>query len=184
MSFLYSLDVRSERAGLYCVSLLAAVRSLILKNCVFRLCRAAPSIDLVLMTHGDLAHSGLYAYAYSHWGLTAPAYTSLPVQAMARVAATEDVEGVRDEEAVDPEISEPEQDGIANGVMSPHEASEPQEKERAPTPQNSTSSSNPKKRKYVATVQEVHEAFDSVNVLRYSQPCHLQGIVFDSFLSL
>ncbi|KAI0682693.1 beta-lactamase-like protein [Cytidiella melzeri] len=36
----------------------------------------------------------LYAYAYSNWGLTAHAYTTLPVQAMARVAATEDVEGV------------------------------------------------------------------------------------------
>jgi len=27
----------------------------------------------------------------------------------------------------------------------------------------------------VATIQEVHEAFDSVNTLRYSQPTHLQG---------
>ncbi len=31
--------------------------------------------------------------------------------------------------------------------------------------------------RYIATLQEVHDAFDSVNVLRYSQPCHLQGIL-------
>jgi len=32
-----------------------------------------------------------------------------------------------------------------------------------------------KKRKFVATIHEVNEAFDSVNTLRYSQPTHLQG---------
>ena len=31
------------------------------------------------------------------------------------------------------------------------------------------------KRKFVATIHEVNEAFDSVNTLRYSQPTHLQG---------
>jgi cleavage and polyadenylation specificity factor subunit 2 len=31
------------------------------------------------------------------------------------------------------------------------------------------------KRKFVATIHEVSEAFDSVNTLRYSQPTHLQG---------
>ena len=37
--------------------------------------------------------------------------------------------------------------------------------------------SSPKrpKRKFVATIHEVNEAFDSVNTLRYSQPTHLQG---------
>ena len=53
------------------------------------------------MSHGDLQHTGLYAYAYSRWGLTAPAYTTLPVQAMARIAATEDVEGVLKATAVE-----------------------------------------------------------------------------------
>ena len=32
-----------------------------------------------------------------------------------------------------------------------------------------------RKRKFVATIHEVNEAFDSVNTLRYSQPTHLQG---------
>ena len=31
------------------------------------------------------------------------------------------------------------------------------------------------RRKFVATIHEVNEAFDSVNTLRYSQPTHLQG---------
>lgn len=142
--------------------------------------RAAPSIDLVLISHGDLAHSGLYAYAYSHWGLTAPAYTTLPVQAMARVAATEDVEGIRDEEAVDPEVPDAEEeqaedsvspDAAANGAMDIEDTTDAAR--RSASPKASTPPSG--KRKYVATVQQVHEAFDSVNGLRYSQPCHLQG---------
>jgi len=32
------------------------------------------------------------------------------------------------------------------------------------------------KRKFVATIHEVNEAFDSVSTLRYSQPTHLQGM--------
>jgi cleavage and polyadenylation specificity factor subunit 2 len=31
------------------------------------------------------------------------------------------------------------------------------------------------KPKYVATPQEVHDSFDAVNTLRYSQPAHLSG---------
>ncbi|KAJ6598875.1 beta-lactamase-like protein [Mycena vulgaris] len=60
----------------------------------------APTVDLVLLSHGDLAHCGLYAYAYSRWNLKAPTYTSLPVQAMGRIATTEDIEGIRDEEDI------------------------------------------------------------------------------------
>jgi cleavage and polyadenylation specificity factor subunit 2 len=75
---------------------------------------------------------------------------------MARIATTEDVEGIRDEE-------DPGDDGTtrldADGSV---------EVER---PGAQTSSG-----KYIATTQEVHDAFDSVNTLRYSQPTHLQGI--------
>lgn len=116
-------------------------------------------MDLVLLSHGDLAHSGLYAYAYSRWELKAPTYTSLPVQAMARMAALEDVEGVRDEEDVDPQPEE----------YSNEEGTEMAEDTENATPKPSLQG------KYVATTIEVHEAFDSINTLRYSQPCHLQG---------
>ncbi|OJA09308.1 hypothetical protein AZE42_03126 [Rhizopogon vesiculosus] len=120
----------------------------------------APDIDLVLLSHGDLAHSGLYAYAYCHWDLRAPCYTTLPVQATARIATMEDVEGIRDEQEVDVIEEENNESVVA-------EETESMER-RSPILKN-----EPKK--FVATVQEVHEAFDAVNTLRYSQPTHLQG---------
>lgn len=132
--------------------------------------RYAPQIDLVLLSHGDLAHSGLYAYAYAHWGLAAPAYTTLPVQAMARIAATEDVEGIRDEQDFNDEPAATSEDHMDDGVEGRENSTEKQARSATPEPNRS------RLRKYVATVQEVHDAFDSVNVLRYSQPCHLQGM--------
>ncbi|KAJ6539529.1 beta-lactamase-like protein [Mycena capillaripes] len=122
----------------------------------------APTVDLVLLSHGDLAHCGLYAYAYSRWNLKAPTYTSLPVQAMGRIATTEDIEGIRDEEDVgdeDENLGQEEDTGMDSGVGSP---SPPVNRDKL-------------KGKYVATLNEVQEAFDSVNTLRYSQPTRLQG---------
>ncbi|KAK7061904.1 cleavage and polyadenylation specificity factor subunit 2 [Favolaschia claudopus] len=117
----------------------------------------APTVDLVLLSHGDLAHCGLYAYAYSRWNLKAPTYTSLPVQAMGRIATTEDIEGIRDEEDFGEDEPVPVQDG--DSVM---DDSPPVIRDKL-------------KGKYVATLNEVQEAFDSVNTLRYSQPTRLQG---------
>ncbi|THH16445.1 hypothetical protein EW146_g4205 [Bondarzewia mesenterica] len=129
----------------------------------------APIVDLVLLSHGDLAHSGLYSYAYSRWGLKAPAYSTLPVQAMARIAASEEVDGLRDEQDV-------------GGPVEPSEEEEESSRETMDVREdglNEVEGQSPatgkKKGKYVATPQEVHEAFDSVNTLRYSQPTHLQG---------
>ncbi|KAG6821557.1 hypothetical protein H0H93_000066 [Arthromyces matolae] len=121
------------------------------------------TIDLVLLSHGDLAHTGLYPYAYSRWGLKAPAYTTLPVQAMGRIAVSEDVEGIRDEEDVRVE-EEDESKHESNGLGLDEEHSPP------PPPKTET-----KRGKYVATLTEVQDAFDSINTLRYSQPTHLQG---------
>ena len=120
--------------------------------------RCAPTIDLVLLSHGDLAHCGLYPWAYSRWGLKAPAYTTLPVQAMGRIAVTEDVEGIREEEEVIDEPSE----------------SQSVEEENAESGDEPLSAQD-SKRKFIATVIEVQDAFDSCNTLRYSQPTHLQG---------
>ncbi|EMD40890.1 hypothetical protein CERSUDRAFT_111471 [Gelatoporia subvermispora B] len=127
----------------------------------------APTVDLVLLSHGDLSHSGLYPYAYAHWGLKAPVYTTLPVQAMGRIAATEDVESLRDEMQVEEEEEAP-----SSPTASPEAEAGPS---TPPPPASDTSVSRKKKARYVATIQEVHDAFDSINVLRYSQPCHLQG---------
>ena len=131
--------------------------------------RIAPSIDLVLLSHGDLAHSGLYPYAYSRWGLKAPAYSTLPVQAMARIAATEEAEGIRDEEDVgnaEEEATSKTEDGESSQGAS--NASQEGQPDSYPQPRLS-------KGKYVATPQEVHDSFDAVNTLRYSQPAHLSG---------
>ncbi|KAJ6628813.1 beta-lactamase-like protein [Mycena sp. CBHHK59/15] len=122
----------------------------------------APTVDLVLLSHGDLAHSGLYAYAYSRWNLKAPTYTSLPVQAMGRIATTEDIEGIREEEDVGDGDEKPTQDGDAIMDSGDGSPSPPRNRDKL-------------KGKYVATLNEVQDAFDSVNTLRYSQPTRLQG---------
>lgn len=141
---------------------------------LFRIQRIAPTIDLVLLSHGDLAHAGLFPYAFCRWGLRAPCYSTIPVQATARISATEDVEGLRDEQEMDdadmggdtndPPLPETETHQAANAddeQMQGEEDFKPLTKQR--------------KRKFVATIHEVNEAFDSVNTLRYSQPTHLQG---------
>lgn len=120
--------------------------------------RCAPTIDLVLLSHGDLAHCGLYPWAYSRWGLNAPAYTTLPVQAMGRIAVTEDVEGLRDEEEF---IDEPRESQGAD--------EEPVETRHESLPAKDS------QKRFIAAVIEVQDAFDSCNTLRYSQPTHLQG---------
>ncbi|KAH8982822.1 beta-lactamase-like protein [Lactarius akahatsu] len=132
----------------------------------------APSIDLVLLSHGDLAHTGLYPYAHSRWGLKAPAYSTLPVQAMARIAATEEAEGIRDEEDVGSADEQEKAVVGANEEPSGDSPSVSQEghSELSPDPQSHSS-----KGKYVATPQEVHDSFNAVNTLRYSQPAHLSG---------
>ncbi|WFD00072.1 hypothetical protein MYAM1_002818 [Malassezia yamatoensis] len=53
--------------------------------------RIAPDIDVVLLTHAELAHLGLYAYARAHYGLQCNVYATLPVQAMGRLAMQEAV---------------------------------------------------------------------------------------------
>lgn len=126
--------------------------------------RYAPTADLVLLSHGDLAHAGLYAYAHAHWGLKAPAYTTIPVQAMARITTLEDIEGIRDEQDIDDadEESTPPNEDISHEAVDGHD-------------QTNVKTSTSYSAKHVATVQEVHEAYDAVNTLRYSQPTHLQG---------
>ncbi|TFK71797.1 hypothetical protein BDN72DRAFT_764406 [Pluteus cervinus] len=118
----------------------------------------APTIDLVLLSHGDLGHVGLYPYAHAKWNLKAPAYATLPVQAMGRIAVTEDVEGIRDEEdagdVVEESAPQLEDENDTSSIISPKSAA---------------------KGKYIATMVEVHDAFAFINTLRYSQPTHLQG---------
>ena len=115
--------------------------------------RSAPAIDLVLLSHGDLQHSGFYAYPHTHWGLRAPAYATLPVHAMARIATIEEAESIRSQEdvgALEKPVNAEENAGEALDNVVP-------------------------RRKYIATLEQIRDAFDAVNTLRFSQPTHLQG---------
>ncbi|KAG8749879.1 hypothetical protein FRC12_013176 [Ceratobasidium sp. 428] len=119
----------------------------------------AQTVDLVLLSHGDIAHVGLFPYAHARNGLRAPAYASLPVQAMGRTAVLDNIESVRAEEAV--EESPTLDPTLATGLDTalPTFGVPP----------------DPSKKRKIATVKEVNDAFDSLHVLRYSQPAHLQG---------
>lgn len=125
--------------------------------------RMSPTVDLVLLSHGDLTHCGLYPWAYARWGLKAPAYTTLPVQAMGKIAVTEDVDGIRGEIDVGEET---EQEQETEDVQMEDESKEDSQK--------SVTSTGPKG-KCIPTVIEVQDAFEAMNTLRYSQPIHLQG---------
>lgn len=116
--------------------------------------RISPDIDLVLLSHGDLAHAGLYAYANARWGLTATAYATLPVQATARLATLEESITLRGEEQIDSDPQPtPETDGM--------EITPAEEKKRTKI--------------RVAKPQEINDAFQSIITLRYSQPTQLAG---------
>ena len=81
---------------------------------------------------------------------------------MGRIAVTEDVEGLRDEEDFGDEITD---SGVNQESAS----------------QSSTTQDEPpkySKGRCIPTVIEVQDAFNSMNTLRYSQPTHLQGVPF------
>ena len=90
---------------------------------------------------------------------------------MARIAATEEADSIRDEEDVGgaEEQAVPSNEGDAHMRDPSHSTQDNQMEEDSP-PQPDVP-----KLKYVATPQEVHDSFDAVNTLRYSQPAHLSG---------
>ena len=90
---------------------------------------------------------------------------------MARIAATEEVDGIRDEE----DVGGPEQQATPGDdgdvpMRDPSSSSQDGQREEGSPPRL-----HAPKGKYVATPQEVHDSFDAVNTLRYSQPAHLSG---------
>jgi len=93
---------------------------------------------------------------------------------MGRIAVTEDVEGLRDEENFGDEVAD-------NAINQDEISDSAQEyEEQDPSKSNPTG-------KCIPTVIEVQDAFDTMNTLRYSQPTHLQGVLFlyfDFFSSL
>jgi cleavage and polyadenylation specificity factor subunit 2 len=91
---------------------------------------------------------------------------------MARIAATEEAEGIRDEEDVGSADEQENPVGGANSEPPEDSPNIPPESQSEPSPYPQSHSS---KGKYVATPQEVHDSFNAVNTLRYSQPAHLSG---------
>jgi len=90
---------------------------------------------------------------------------------MARIAATEEAEGIRDEEDVGgtEEQASPTGDGDVS-MKDPSDSPQSGQPEEDSSPQTHSP-----RGKYIATPQEVHDSFDAVNTLRYSQPAHLSG---------
>ncbi|EJD48587.1 hypothetical protein AURDEDRAFT_183466 [Auricularia subglabra TFB-10046 SS5] len=117
----------------------------------------AHSIDLVLLSHGDLQHCGLYPYAFAHWNLRAPAYCTYPIQAMGRVAVLDELEALRAEQSFA-------ETDAANDADPPVDADG-----------DAIMQSRASRSKYVAQRKDVQDAFDSLITMRYSQPTHLQG---------
>ncbi|KAF8759782.1 Cleavage and polyadenylation factor 2 C-terminal [Rhizoctonia solani] len=115
----------------------------------------APTVDLVLLSHADVAHVGLFPYAHAKYGLRAPAYASLPVQAMGRMAVLDNIESIRSEEPVD----DPANSDTGLDIALPTFGLTP----------------DPSKQRKIASIKETNDAFDSLHALRYSQPAHLQG---------
>ena len=115
-------------------------------------------MDLVLFSHGDLSHIGLYAYAHARWGLHAPAYAALPVQALGKLAVSEEAESIRSEQDVEQQAT-------------PAEIQLEPEAPSLDTKHASAGSNKP----LIPTLKEISTAFDYIVTLRYSQPTHLSG---------
>ena len=128
------------------------------------MCRLAPTLSLVLLSHSPSAYLSLYPYARAHWGLTCPVYATQPTVEMGRVVCLAEVESWRSEHAVEEEMvkDEPDADEIVD-----------EEAEGAVV--NVDKGKRPLRGPFVPTVEEVHEAFDWVKAIRYNQPLHLGG---------
>ncbi|WVO19165.1 uncharacterized protein IAS62_000443 [Cryptococcus decagattii] len=107
----------------------------------------APTLSLVLLSHSSSNYLSLYPYARARWGLTCPVYATQPTVEMGRVVCLAEAESWRSECPVESEGEVAGDDG----------------------------SKKPFKGPFVPTVEEIHEAFDWIKAVRYSQPLHLGG---------
>jgi cleavage and polyadenylation specificity factor subunit 2 len=118
-------------------------------------------LSLVLLSHSPSSYLSLYPYARAHWGLQCPVYATQPTVEMGRAVCLAEVESCRGEHAVAIDSKEhqdeSEEAGSSNGEKRLDKGKKPL---RGP---------------FVATVEQVHEAFDWVKAIRYNQPLHLGG---------
>ncbi|UZJ57241.1 hypothetical protein CBS101457_006561 [Exobasidium rhododendri] len=116
----------------------------------------SPSIDLVLLCHSTLSHLGLYAYARSHFGLTAPCYSTLPTATMGRLTILEAITAIRSERET-------------QDTGSQHKTGKEKRGDALDSLQDFD------KHFCIANAEEVDAAFDQINTLRYLQPTQLEG---------
>lgn len=133
------------------------------------MCRLAPTLSLVLLSHSPTTYLSLYPYARARWGLNCPVYATQPTVEMGRVVCLAEAESWRSECLVE-EVSP----STANGDAEDHEM-DGEEKSMAEAGQSKEKGKTPLRGPFVPTVEEVHEAFDWIKPIRYNQPLHLGG---------
>ncbi len=139
-------------------------------RCVNDSYRIAPSLDLGLLSHRDLPHPGLCLYAYSRSGLKTLAYSTLPVQTMARIAATEEADDICAKE----DVSSAEEQAASSTEGDAHMRDPQRSTQDNQMDEDSPPQLHVPKLKYVVTPEEVHDYYlDPVNTLRYSPPAHI-----------
>ncbi|CED83949.1 mRNA cleavage and polyadenylation factor II complex, subunit CFT2 (CPSF subunit) [Phaffia rhodozyma] len=136
----------------------------------------APSIDLLLLTHSSLPHLGYFPFARFHLGLTCPVYATVPIASMGRVTCTSEVEGWRAE-----------MDGSKWDVRDKpaEESAKEDETEMTGVEYTNGQTGNvdgkidgtklTKRVKWVATTEEVLDAFESITRVKYESPTRLMG---------
>lgn len=101
-----------------------------------------------------MSHLGLYAYARTHLGLTAPCYATLPTATMGRLTTMESVISIRSEQ----DFSEKQSDEEKQKDVERDEHLRAEHKHWC-----------------IVTPDEVNEAFEQIITLRYLQPTQLEG---------
>ncbi|ORX40182.1 putative cleavage and polyadenylation specificity factor subunit [Kockovaella imperatae] len=120
----------------------------------------APTISLVLLSHSPTTYLSLYPYARARWGLTCPVYATQPTVEMGRVVCLAEVLSWRSEHAIE------DSSAASSGGMNGESESELRTNGKGKEPLRGP---------FIPTVEEIHEAFDSINATRYNQPLHLGG---------
>lgn len=129
------------------------------------------------MTHSSLAHLGYYPFARSHLGLTCPVYATVPVVSMGRVSCIEEVDSWRGEmdgalweDAAQQDDATASADAIKDMIVDSDET------ELGGTKQGDrTAQLKSKRSKWVATSEEVLQAFEAVTRVKYESPTRLMG---------
>lgn len=139
----------------------------------------APRIQLVLLSHSTLHHTGLYAYARARLGLQCPAYATLPTSSMGRLTTLEAAASIAAEcdlTALDkrpPVVSKRKTADVASKLKSENDGATISVKQEDDEP--ATSVAQEVRDRCVPTRLEIDEAFESLRTLRYLQPTILEG---------